>query len=104
MKYMNNCVSISINPNKLKTLGLACRANKILSGDLIYKHFNKIVLLFIASDASAKTKERLLKKAFYYQIPVVEHFNSLELSKAIGKNNRMAVGLIDKELYQSMLK
>lgn len=104
MKYMNNYVNISINPNKLQTLGLACKANKILSGDLIYKYFDKIVVLFIANDASIKTKERLIKKAFFYQIPVIEQFNSLELSNAIGKSNRMAVGLIDKNIYQSMLK
>ncbi len=104
MNYMNNYVSISLNHNSLKTLGLAYKARKVISGELIYKNFKHIKLLFIASDASIKTKDRLLKKAHYYKIPVVDNFNCNQLSIAIGKKKRVAVALIDREFYQAIVK
>lgn len=104
MNCMNSYVNISLNQNSLKTLGLAFKARKVISGDLIYKNFQHIKLLFIASDASIKTKDRLLKKAYYYKIPVVDQFSCQQLSMAIGKNNRVAVALIDREFYQAIVK
>ena len=47
----------------LNILGLAYKANKVILGKDCLNDFSKIKYLFIASDASTKTKERFLKKS-----------------------------------------
>lgn len=87
-----------MNPNFVKSLGLAQRAGKCVSGEeLIYQiDKKKIKLVLIASDASDRTKETLVHKCERSQIPYLSILTRDELSTAIGKNNRVAVGISDE--------
>ena len=82
----------------LNMLGLAQCAGKTISGEsfCIDAIRNKSAhVVFLASDAGINTTKRIVDKATFYQVKVINCFSSSELSKAIGKNNRMVVAICD---------
>ena len=82
----------------LQILGLAFRAKKVISGeDFCIEGIRKgeIKYLFLAKDAGVNTTKRITDKAKYYNVVLDTSFSSEELSSAIGKNNRMVVGIKD---------
>ena len=60
----------------LSLLGLAYRANKIKFGETVLENIKTCQYLFIADDASDKTKERYIKKCDYYNIPYTTTYSS----------------------------
>ena len=82
----------------LKLLGLVNRAKKVISGEdfcLEAIRKNEVKYLFLASNAGVNTTKRITDKAKYYNVPLDISFTSEELSGAIGKNNRMVIGIKD---------
>ncbi len=88
--------------NFLNNLGLAKKANAILSGEMLFKNLAKVKLLILATDASEKTKERVYKKAHFYELKVVEKYSSHDLSSAIALRNRMVIGITNHD-FSKML-
>ena len=90
----------------INLLGLIRRANKMVMGETILEYFSKgkIHFLFIATDASEKTKERYLKKCDYYNISYDMSLSSAELAQAIGRNNVKTIGVTDEGFAKSLLK
>ncbi len=82
----------------LALLSLIRKANKLVLSKEILNSFRygKIHYVFIASDASEKTKERYYKKCSYYDVPVDMRYDSDSLSRAIGKIGVMTIGITDK--------
>lgn len=83
----------------LNLLGLAKRANKIVCGtDFVIDGMrNKnVYLVFLSSDASLNTKKKIYDKARYYNIEVIDTFNSVELNLAIGNKGKMTIGIKDQ--------
>jgi len=90
----------------LNLLGLATRANLLVSGediviDAIQKKKAKIV--FLGSDASESTLDKFQKKCFYYNVELNTMFTSEQLSNSIGKT-RMVLAIIDLGFYKSIKK
>ena len=85
--------------NKIKSLlGLAKRAGKVIVGtDAVISKLqaDKLYLIFVAKDSSAATIDKIEKKAFYYNVPIIKSFTSDELSFAIGSNNNKVLGIAD---------
>ena len=82
----------------LNLLGLAQRAKKIISGEdfcLEGIRNGQIKFLFLANDAGINTTKRITDKARFYNIELDTSFNTIELSNAIGKNNRKVIGITD---------
>ena len=82
----------------LQLLGLAFVAKKVISGeDFCVEGIRKgeIKYLFLASDAGVNTTKKITDKAKYYNVVLDNRFTSSELSSAIGKNNRMVIGVLD---------
>lgn len=63
---------------------------------------NKVKLILLASDASDQSKKKVLDKAKYYEIFADASFESAVLSKAIGKENRMCIGITDSGFANSI--
>jgi ribosomal protein L7Ae-like RNA K-turn-binding protein len=83
----------------LHLLGLCMRANKLISGEMFVLEkikSNQAKLVFLANDAGFNTSKRIRDKSKFYNVEVIDLFDSLEISSAIGKNNRKAIGIIDK--------
>ena len=88
----------------LNLLGLALRANKLVSGEDIVidaMRKKKAKLVFLASDASPKTIDKFETKCFYYKVELNMMFNTEELSKSIGKSRKI-LAIIDDGFYKSI--
>lgn len=88
-----------MNKQYLNLLGLANAARKIVTGETLIKQIRakKISLVLIAQNASENTKKKITDKCHYYNIPYyIMDEDSDILGKAIGKENRVAVGIADR--------
>ncbi|MCF6093191.1 YlxQ family RNA-binding protein [Microaerobacter geothermalis] len=96
--------------NKLSLLGLAMKAGKVISGEeLVLRNIRngRVKLVLIAKDASYNTIKKFTDKCSSYHIPYLLILSREELGKAIGKPNRVIIGIMDdgfskriKELFQ----
>lgn len=80
-------------------LGLAKAAGKVKAGtDFTVEAIRskEAKLVFLASDASLNTKKRVLDKAAFYEVQVLEVFDTETLSRAIGRSNIKALALTDQ--------
>ena len=87
-----------LNKDVFSLLGLASCARKITTGDVLIKDIrsHKVNLVLIAEDASDNTKKKITDKCIFYKISYIFIESSEDLSRAIGKDNRMAVGILDR--------
>lgn len=79
-------------------LGLMQRAGKLITGeDLIIKNLKnrKIKLLLIAEDCGINTKKKLEDKSTFYNVEKIIFSSIEDLSIAIGRSNRVAIGITD---------
>ena len=90
----------------LNLIGLMAKSGNIVSGEenLIKNIKNKnINLLIVSSDCGKNTKKKLINKAYYYDIDTISCFTINELSKAIGKDNREAIGVTNKKIIKKII-
>lgn len=91
----------------LKSLGIGYRARLLISGEeFVIEGIRKgnVCLVLLANDASDNSKKKILDKCKYYNVEAIMDYSSDELSKAIGKENRMVIGITSKKFAQSLLK
>ena len=90
--------------NFLNTLGLASRARKIVTGETLINKIrsNGVYFVVIASDASDNSKKKITDKCTSYNVDYFIAGNISELSKAIGKNNRVALGITDRGFAKNL--
>lgn len=88
-------------------LGICAKSGKLISGtDIILEHLakKKLSLVIVAEDASEKT----IKNIKYYceksNVQLLVYGNIEENSKSIGKHNRAIIGILDKNLANSLQK
>ncbi|MDF2699495.1 MAG: ribosomal protein L7ae [Haloplasmataceae bacterium] len=90
----------------LNLLGLANKAGKILTGEdniLNNVRNNKAKLVIVATDASDNTKKQYRDKCSFYNVAYVETGTIKEISSAINKINRVAVGVCDDGFKKGLL-
>lgn len=86
------------NPKALSALGMAMRAGKLVTGDetvLKAVRGGKVRLVIVAEDASDNTKKKYRDKCATYGVPLEEAFDRAALGAAIGKEERVLVGIAD---------
>ncbi len=91
----------------LNHLGLCAKANGLISGEENVVNgirFGSVCYVFLANDASATSKKRIRDKSDYYRVEVNESYSSEELSHAIGKQNRMAIGITNRNFLKILKK
>lgn len=88
----------------LSLLGLAYRANKLKFGESVLDNIKQIKYMFIAYDASEKTKERYLKKCSYYNIPYSIDYSCKQLSNSVGKGTIKIIGTTDNGFKKLFLE
>ncbi len=91
---MNNVIGI---------LGLAARARKIATGEIVLKKIrsNQAYLLIVADDIGENGKKKLIDKCVYYHVPYV-FMNVEDLNIAIGDKNRKSVAILDRGFAQKL--
>jgi len=85
-------------------LGLATRANKLVTGDettLNSLRKQNVDLVIVAKDSSEATIKKFRDKCAYYNTPVLVIFSKAEISHAIGKS-RSIIGVCDKGFSRKM--
>lgn len=96
-----------MNKNDLNNIGLCARANGVVLGqELVLEGIRKgsVFLVFIASDAGANAKKCVSDKANYYGVPYRMDYTTLELSRALGKDNRKVIGITNKGFAKILQK
>lgn len=91
---------------QLNLLGLATRANLLVSGEdnvITAIKQKKATLVIVSIQCSQATKKKIKDKCTFYQVKFIEQFDSIEMSHAIGKK-RMIVAFIDKGFAKSFMK
>ena len=91
----------------LNYLGLAKRAGKLVQGtDAVLKNLRskQTNIMFVASDASDATREKVNKKGMFYNIPVIENFSTDELSKSLGEQNIKVIAINDIGFTKAIMK
>ena len=87
-------------------LGLAMRAGKIKSGESVILNElkkNQIKLVILASDASSNTLKQMNNKCNSYQVPLKVFGTRNELGLAIGKSERVNIGITDNGFAKKLL-
>lgn len=87
-------------------LGLVKASGKMVTGqDHILKHIrnNQAKLVIVAKDAGPNTKKALRDKCEFYNVKYLEYGDIESLSHAIGKVNRVAVGILDEGFSKGLL-
>jgi ribosomal protein L7Ae-like RNA K-turn-binding protein len=95
-----------MNNQWLSIVGLATRARKTITGEeLVIKEVRagKAKLVLVANDASANTMKKLHDKCTYYNVPIRTVEDRYELGRAIGKDARVSVAIIDEGFAKKLL-
>jgi len=82
----------------LTFLGLAARARRTITGeDLVVKAIQdeRVYFVFLSTDASENIKKKIINKCEFYGIPYRIIYSRDQLGHAIGKTDRVLVGITD---------
>lgn len=88
-------------------IGLATRAGKICFGtEACFEQIErkKVKLVFLATNASERTKKRIKEKCKEQKVPVEESFSMEQISQATGKTNKVVIGIQDYHFANQMQK
>lgn len=64
----------------------------------------KVHLVIVAEDASDNTKKKFTNMCTFREIPLVMMFTKEEIGKAIGKEIRATIGIVDENFARSIEK
>jgi ribosomal protein L7Ae-like RNA K-turn-binding protein len=87
-------------------IGLANRAGHCVTGeDNLISHIrnNKVKLVIVSTEASLNTKKLYNDKCKFYHVQCLEVGDIYSLSQALGKSNRVAVGISDAGFTKGLL-
>ncbi|WP_026689861.1 YlxQ family RNA-binding protein [Alteribacter aurantiacus] len=85
-----------MNDKALNLLGLAYRARMIVTGEEIVLQSmrkNRLHLVILSEDASDNTKKKITDKASHYGVPLLIKGERHILGQAIGKSERVVLGV-----------
>lgn len=91
----------------LSMVGLATRAGKVASGEFSTEKAvkrGKAVLVLVAGDASENTKKMFTNMCAFYKVPLRIYGTKETLGRAMGKEYRASVALLDRGFAGSVLK
>lgn len=92
-------------PKWISLLGLAARARKLVTGEeLVIKEVRRgtVKLVLLSTDASEQTKKKVLDKCGHYTVPVRIASDRQTLGQAIGKAERVVIGVMDDGFAKKM--
>jgi ribosomal protein L7Ae-like RNA K-turn-binding protein len=97
-----------LNKTKILSLtGLAMKAGKVASGEFSTEKAVKTgkgYLVIVAEDASDNTRKKFSNMCDYYQVPCLCFGSKEELGKAIGKEMRASLAILDENFSKAILK
>lgn len=91
----------------LSLLGLAAKGRNLVSGEFQTESAVKdgsAMLVIVAKDASANTKKLFTDKCSYYEVPVFQYGTKEGLGRAIGKDLRSSLAILNAGLAKTIIK
>ena len=91
----------------LAMIGLAQKAGKIVSGEFATEKAvktGKAALVIVAGDASENTKKMFTNMCAFYKVPLRIYGTKETLGRAMGKEYRASIALLDRGFAGSVLK
>lgn len=91
----------------LSSIGLAYRASLLTSGfDAVEMalHSGAVGLLIVSSDGSGKQKDKLVRISKEEEVLHREFGTSEELGRAIGRDSRIAIAILDEGFADKLMK
>lgn len=90
--------------NAIGTLGIAARARKIVTGDMLISSITKkkIKLVIISEEIGNNSRKKLIDKCTFYNVAYVFVKDIDLMNIAIGQANRMAIGISDEGFAQKL--
>ena len=90
----------------LSSLGMAWISNNLVYGEKLMLAISskKTNLVIMANDVSINNEKKIINKTSFYNVKLIKMFNRIEISKAIGKENIIAVGILDKTMAEKILQ
>lgn len=92
--------------NVAQFLGLAMRAGKIVSGEgavLAAIRQGKVKAVLLAKDGSDNTRKKIQDKTTSYSVPMILVDSRSDLGQAIGKRDRVVVGITDSGFAKKLM-
>lgn len=90
----------------LSMLGLARRAGKAQVGAFLTERAvqdGTCELIVLASDAAENNRKKFLSSAKHYKIPLIVYGTKETLAQALGKENAVAVAVVDKNFAKGVI-
>ena len=89
----------------LSLVGIATKAGKIASGEFSTEKAvkcKKAYVVIVAADASENTKKKFQNMCIYYKTPCYFFGDKTELGRAIGKEFRASLAVLDENLGRAV--
>lgn len=86
-------------------IGICQKARKLISGEFAVKQAvlsEAVKLVIVTEDASDNTTKLFSDKCKYRNIPYVKWGNRTDLGKILGKETRVAIGIVDDKLAEKI--
>ena len=87
-------------------IGLAKRANKVLSGEKSCKEgiqYGKALLCILSEDASKNTEKSIRNSCSFYDVPLIVLGTSERLGYAIGNARNSVLAITDENFCEAIL-
>lgn len=94
------------NDRFISYLSLAQKAGKVVSGEFMVENAIKggsANLVIVAGDASANTLKKMTDMCNFRSIPLIQYSDKTGLGRAIGKEFRVSVAVLDEGFSKSMI-
>ena len=91
----------------LSTLGLAMKAGKIASGEFSAEKAvksHRAFLVIVSAEASENTKKMFRNMCSFYQVPMYWYESKEALGRAIGKQYRASLAVLDEGFAKSLIE
>ena len=88
-------------------LGIATKAGKVVSGEFSTEKAvksNNAYVVIVAEDASDNTKKMFTNMCIFYHVPLQIFGTKESIGRAIGKQTRASLAVIDEGLANAVLK
>ncbi|MDD6035232.1 MAG: ribosomal L7Ae/L30e/S12e/Gadd45 family protein [Lachnospiraceae bacterium] len=97
----------SVSKKIYSYIGLAQKAGKAVAGEFLTEKAiqeKRAELVLVSEEASANTRKNFIDSATYYSVPVYLFGGKEELGRAMGKEFRASLAILDKGLATAIMK
>ncbi len=96
-----------MNNKVLSFISICMKAGKLVSGEFSVEKAVKAgqaCLVLVAADASANSKKQYTNMCTFYKVPLYSISSKEELGRALGKEYRASLAVLDDNMAKALMK